>query len=1333
MDNWTPATPYDGQWLPITNDFAGGGTTTHADSRSMAFDNLGNLLETNDGGVYRRIDPHGSTGPWTSLIGNLQVTEMHSIAYDSNRHTLIYGAQDNGAGNQNTVNGKIWTAQLLADGGKVAVNDHQDPTFSVWYMDSQDLGSFTRIKVGPQNNFDKEKTKFFVLLEDGRKVPLKTGVGSGIPFLSSVRLNQADKTKLAIGADVVYLTTDNVSGKLPQELDLTSISTKPFTLEGGANPVIAYGRPGNANLLLAGAGKELWLSTTPQRHSLKQLDNYPRPLGKNNITSVCINANADSQFYVADESVVRSTADQGASWVTGLSLYQLQSLQFITNGLNAVVAGGYGALYAARDTDLANWYSLKGNLPNTFVWEMDYSSRDDTLAVGTLGRGAFTLANASTLMPATPAWVVTDWIRLLGATSGDQTLNGGTVQNPDSVTLGMNLTLNLLGGTFDTTGPDPASGTNSTLTGVVSGPGSLTITGPGILYLRHDNTYGGGTIFNGGTVNVERDANLGLAGGPLTFNGGTLQTAASFPSPRDITLLPYGGTVNTNSSTSLILSGIISGPGTLTKIGDGTLTLTGINTYNGGTILSGGILQVSQDANLGAAGGPLTFSGGTLQAAGALTSSRTLVVLVPLVPVALGGGTFDTGPFASVFSGDLFGNGTFTQQGTGSLTLNGDGSPFAGTYNLISGAFTLNNALGSTLAPCSLVVNPGSTWNGNGTLVGSLTLHGDGSGFAGSIVVPSASTLSGNGPLSGSLDLQGNGSGYGGTYTVMTNGTFNLANIIGGTPTPCNVVVDSNSVMTGTGTLVGTLTNRGTISPGNSPGTLSVVGSYTQTAGGTYAIEIASPGSYDQINISGAPGTASLAGTLTPSLLSGFQPSRNLVLPGIITAAGGVSGTFSTVTNQQLTPVLAWQARYNATSVDLVAAANFAGAGLPLTGNQLNVGVMLNNLSHVMGGDLGQVLNTIAQLPTGAAVADAYQQLSPDKAGALPALSLAGSRMQWQNVANRLSYQRWFRGGLPSLAGGQAGSFNLSYNSLAGLMLAYNGSDLTGLLSGPPPLADRTGPWGISTDFVSSFGTQDSTTKMTGYNFAIFGFTAGADYRLREDLVIGLGTGYYNTSASYKGSGGDAGISSIPFYAYGAYTPGSFYAMGYLGYTLNLYNLNRNLAFGGLNRVATGSPRGNQLNASLETGYDLKLAKFTFTPAFTLYYSTAWVDSFTESGAGALNLNVASQNADSLQTGLGMRLSRPFQSGQTLILPQLYAFWQHEFANNSRGLDARLAQAGNTFAFQTNSPSRDFAVLGAGVAAGLSQNLTLRATYNAEVGRGGYTPQVVSAGLRYEF
>ena len=115
--------------------------------------------------------------------------------------------------------------------------------------------------------------------------------------------------------------------------------------------------------------------------------------------------------------------------------------------------------------------------------------------------------------------------------------------------------------------------------------------------------------------------------------------------------------------------------------------------------------------------------------------------------------------------------------------------------------------------------------------------------------------------------------------------------------------------------------------------------------------------------------------------------------------------------------------------------------------------------------------------------------------------------------------------------------------------------------------------------------------NQTGYHFDIFGFIGGADYRLRDDLLLGVGSGYYHTSVSYDASGGSAGISSIPFFAYAAYTPGAFYAMGSLGYTLNLYDLNRNLTFGGISRTANGSVDGNQFNAALETGYDLKFRR----------------------------------------------------------------------------------------------------------------------------------------------
>ena len=391
---------------------------------------------------------------------------------------------------------------------------------------------------------------------------------------------------------------------------------------------------------------------------------------------------------------------------------------------------------------------------------------------------------------------------------------------------------------------------------------------------------------------------------------------------------------------------------------------------------------------------------------------------------------------------------------------------------------------------------------------------------------------------------------------------------------------------------------------------------------------------------------------------------------------------------------------------------------------------MLNGLSQTSGGDLGAVLDAVTYLPTAGAVQDAYKQISPDKAAALSTLSFAGAAMQLRNLAQRTTNLRF--GGLEGSGSFGSGGLSCNYSRLDGLLLAYNGASLGGLLSDQKARAPEN-RFGVYLDYGGVFGSQKSSLNQTGFAFTISGFTLGADYRLRNNLILGLASGYSNTASGFRGSGGSVAANTWPINFYGAYFPGSAYAFGSLGYALNLFNLERGLNFGGISRSARRSTTGHQFNAYGETGYDLKVTRLVMTPTLTLAYSNLGIGAFSESGANSLNLQVEGQTAASLQTGLGGRLAAPFKVGGARVTPQVYASYQHEFSNSSRGLDARLSQAGSTFNFQTDSPKRDFALVGANVTANLTKRLSAQVNYNAELGRGNYTAHFVNAGIRWEF
>ncbi len=182
---------------------------------------------------------------------------------------------------------------------------------------------------------------------------------------------------------------------------------------------------------------------------------------------------------------------------------------------------------------------------------------------------------------------------------------------------------------------------------------------------------------------------------------------------------PAGVFVN-NSTTTYTLtdqdgSNGISGGGSITKTGSGTLVLSSPNQYAGGTNINGGTIVANADNVLGASSGGVSLANATLVAGGALTSARTITVNT-------GGGTFNTGGFSSVTSGGANINDAFSVSGTSGGSLEIDGPvAFTSTGALNIGANT-NVTLGNS---GTITQINSSTYTGTLTVTGTPTLGFD--------------------------------------------------------------------------------------------------------------------------------------------------------------------------------------------------------------------------------------------------------------------------------------------------------------------------------------------------------------------------------------------------------------------------------------------------------------------------------------------------------------------------------------------------------------------------------------------------------------------------------
>ena len=531
------------------------------------------------------------------------------------------------------------------------------------------------------------------------------GGTGGITFGGGANRLLIESSDLGDGGTFANTITNFVSGDVIDLAGLTFHSGATATFNGSVLTVISGGATDSLNTTSApssldvvedaGGGSEV----IDPVFTITSTADLANDLNAINVGGVDAFLNASYVFDFVSSFAIASTQT--------INLSAGDTLTF--NGGNATSGGGYDVVSGSL---VAGATGAFGNGAMTVASGAVLNLNGFNQTIGDLsGAGSITLGSAAltegTSNSTTLSGAISGTGALIKQGSGTLTLTGAnaytgaTTITAGALQIGSGSTSGSIGNTsgvtdnatliFDNSG-------NVGFTQAISGSGALVQQGSGTLTLGSNNSYGGGTTIDAGTLVASADASLGNSGGALTFAGGVLawnEGASAVASSRNVAMNAFGTIIvagsglvtmagNVTGGGGLTVSGPLTLSGSLEQIGNllvngGSVTLSGSESFGGGLTVEAGSLNLAAGASLPPVG-TVVVNGGTFNLNG--VSQAIAVLSGSGGEVALGTGTLTEGSINnSSYAGEISGAGALIKQGIGTLLLSG--------ANAISGGVTI--------------------------------------------------------------------------------------------------------------------------------------------------------------------------------------------------------------------------------------------------------------------------------------------------------------------------------------------------------------------------------------------------------------------------------------------------------------------------------------------------------------------------------------------------------------------------------------------------------------------------------------------------------------------